>query len=96
VREPNCFCFVIRAQATDDLSVGPVAFLDFLFSANSIRRRIASEREGLSSCCLAQFSTANLMAGASRKVRTGSRPVAGRPGGLFGVTFSVDDLAMFW
>jgi hypothetical protein len=66
-----------------------------LANAMSIRRRIASEREGLSFCCLAQFSIANLVLGASRTVRTGSRPVAGRPG-FFGVTFSLDGLAMFW
>ncbi len=82
-------------QLTIYLLLPLLAFLDFAASANSIRRRIASEREGLSFCCLAQFSTANLRTGASRKVMTGSRPVAGRPG-LFGVTFSVDDLAMFW
>ena len=64
-------------------------------SAISIKRRMASEREGLSSCCLAQVSMADLTAGGSRTVRTGSRPVAGRPG-LFGVTFSVDDFATFW
>jgi hypothetical protein len=34
--------------------------------ANSIRRRIASEREGLSFCCLAQLSISDLSAGGSR------------------------------
>jgi hypothetical protein len=38
---------------------------------SSISRRIASEREGLSFCCLAQFSIADLMAGGSRTVSTG-------------------------
>ena len=42
-------------------------------SANSIKRRIASEREGLSFCCSAQPSIADLSAGGSRTVRTGSR-----------------------
>ncbi len=36
-------------------------------SANSIRRRIASEREGLSFCCLAQLSISDLSAGGSRR-----------------------------
>src|SRR5215471_6099408 len=53
--------------------------------AISIRRRIASERDGLSFCCLAQFSMANRVLGGSRTVRTGSWPVAGRPR-FFGVT----------
>jgi hypothetical protein len=73
----------------------PVCFFILLAKAMSIRRRIASEREGLSFCCLAQFSIANLVLGGSRTVRTGSRPVAGRPG-LFNVTFSLDGFAMFW
>ena len=63
--------------------------------ANSIRRRIASDRDGLSCWCLAQFSMADLSAGGSRTVSTGSRPVAGRPG-FFGITFSFDRHAMFW
>ena len=46
-----------------------------LANAISIRRRIASEREGLSFCCLAQFSIANLVLGANRTVRTGSGQV---------------------
>jgi hypothetical protein len=64
--------------------------------AISIRRRIASEREGRSFCSLAHVSIMDLSPNGSRIVRTGSRPVAGRPGRLFGVTFSLDDLAMFW
>jgi hypothetical protein len=68
--------------------------LALVASANSIRRRIASERDG-SSFCLAQLSIADLSAGGSRTVSTGSRPVAGRPG-FFGITFSFDRLAMFW
>jgi hypothetical protein len=48
-------------------------------SANSTRRRIASEREGLSGCCLAQSSICNLSAGDSRTAVTGSWPVGGRP-----------------
>jgi hypothetical protein len=43
--------------------------------AISIRRRIASEREGLSFCCLAQFSIADRVLGGRRRVRTGLRPV---------------------
>jgi len=64
-------------------------------SANSIKRRIASERDGLSFCCLAQLSIADLSAGGSRSASMGSRPVAGRPG-FFGITFSVDRLAILW
>ena len=56
---------------------------------------MASERDGLSFCCVAQLSMADLSAGGSRSVSTGSRPVAGRPG-RFGITFSVDRFAMFW
>src|SRR5262249_3821360 len=59
-----------------------------------MRRRIASEREGLSFCCLAHVSIADLTVSGRRTVRTGSRPVAGRPGFL-GITFSVDGLTMF-
>jgi hypothetical protein len=70
-------------------------FFCFAFNANSISRRIASEREGLSFSCSAQVSMADLSAHGSRTVRTGSRPVAGLPG-FFGDTFSLDDLAMFW
>jgi hypothetical protein len=70
------------------------SFLAVVARAISIRRRIASERDGLSLCCLAQFSIADLTVSGRRTVRTGSRPVAGRPGFL--VTFSVDGLTMFW
>ena len=70
-------------------------FVALAANPSSSSRRIASDREGLSCCCLAQFSIADLIAHGSRTVRTGSRPVAGRPG-FFGVTFSIDDLAMFW
>jgi hypothetical protein len=73
----------------------PLRLFDPTVSAISIKRRIASEREGLSFCCLAQFSMANRVLGGSRTVRTGSRPVAGRPG-LLGMAFSVDRWAMFW
>jgi hypothetical protein len=40
-----------------------IGFLGFAFSAISISRRIASEREGLSICCFAQLSTFDLNAG---------------------------------
>jgi hypothetical protein len=42
--------------------------------ANSIRRRIASEREGLSPCCLAEVSMAAQSAGESRIADTGHWP----------------------
>ena len=73
----------------------PLRVFDPTVSAISIKRRMASEREGFSFCCLAQFSMANRVLGGSRTVRTGSRPVAGRPG-LLGMAFSVDRGAMFW
>ena len=48
-------------------------------SASLTRRRIASEREGLSGSRLAQSSICNLSAGDSRTAVTGSCPVLGRP-----------------
>jgi hypothetical protein len=60
------------------LSTG-LRFLDLAANANSTRRRIASEREGLSGCCFAQFSIADLSGNESRIADTGSCPVAGRP-----------------
>jgi hypothetical protein len=47
--------------------LSPVFYLLTLAArANSIRRRIASEREGSSFCCLAQLSISDLSAGGSR------------------------------
>src|SRR2546430_3172212 len=48
-------------------------------SASSTKRRIASEREGWSGCCLAQSWIRDLSAGDSRTAVTGSWPVGGRP-----------------
>ena len=48
-------------------------------SPNSTRRRMASERAGLSPCCKAQPSTLAMNSSERRIVRTGSFPVAGRP-----------------
>jgi hypothetical protein len=59
----------------------------------SIRRRMASDRDGLSSWRLAQASTVLRDSGAMRSAISGSLPVAGRPRFL-GITFSVDLLAM--
>jgi hypothetical protein len=70
-------------------------FLALIANATSISRRIASDREGLSFCCLDQLSISALNPGGSRIDSTGSRPVAGRPG-FFGITFSLDSLRMFW
>jgi hypothetical protein len=70
----------------------PLRFFDLAASANSIRRRIASDREGLSFCCLAQLSMASRVLGGRRTVKTGSWPVAGRPR-FFGVTV-IDSLAI--
>jgi hypothetical protein len=69
---------------------------DLAISANSTSWRIASEREGLSGCCFAQVSIADLSAGESRIAETGSLPVAGRPRFLFGSTFFVDMVSIFW
>jgi hypothetical protein len=63
---------------------------DLALSANSTSWRIASEREGLSGCCFAQVSIADLSAGERRIADTGSLPVAGRPLFLFGSTFFID------
>jgi len=102
----GCFCRnrrIQRAGAFCEVScsrlrgyLAPVlCLLALQASANSIRRRIASEREGLSFCCLAQASILDVRLGGRRTARTGSRPVAGRPG-FFGITFSLDRFAMFW
>jgi hypothetical protein len=54
-------------------------FLALVDNAISISRRIASEREGLSFCCLAQLSISALSVGGSRSANTGVSPVGGRP-----------------
>ena len=46
-------------------------FLALIANANSISRRIASDREGLSFCCAAQLSMWALNAGGSRSANTG-------------------------
>jgi hypothetical protein len=58
------------------------------FIPRSMRRRRASERDGLSGCWAVQASKAVTVSAGRRNVRCGSRPVAGRP--LFGVTDFVD------
>jgi len=50
---------------------------------------MASERDGLSGWRAAQESRRAMNSSDRRKVRTGSFPVAGRPGRL-GITFSID------
>ena len=52
-------------------------------SANSTRRRIATDRGGASSCLAAQASIDARRAGESRMAVTGSCPVAGLPLFLF-------------
>jgi hypothetical protein len=61
-------------------------------SASSTRRRMASDREGLSGCRLAQSSIRDLSAGDSRIAVTGSWPVAGRPRffGSTGIDFGIN------
>ena len=59
--------------------------LGLVASASLTRRRIASEREGLSGSRLAQSSICDLRAGDSRTAVTGSCPVGGRPR-FFGTT----------
>jgi hypothetical protein len=61
-------------------------------SAISIRRRIASDRVGLSFWCLAQVSIADLRSIGSRTVRVGSCPVAGRPRPRFFCVTAIDSL----
>jgi hypothetical protein len=56
-----------------------VWFLVLVANAISTRRRIATEREGLSGCCFAQLSIADFKGNESRIADTGSCPVAGRP-----------------
>jgi hypothetical protein len=99
--QPFLLFLWVAAPPGPDVALGyfsprPLCHFDLVIRAISISRRIASERVGLSFCCFAQVSIVDLSSTGSRIVRTGSRPVAGRPGRLFGVTFSVDDLAMFW
>jgi len=94
VPRENWVCFAI-VRGGRYCSPRLLCRFDLAARALSIRRRIASEREGLSFCCFAQVSIADLTVSGRRTVSTGSRPVAGRPGFL-GVTFSVDGLAMFW
>jgi hypothetical protein len=54
-------------------------FSPLIANATSISRRIASDRDGLSFCCLAQRSMSDLNAGGSRSASTGLSPVRGRP-----------------
>jgi len=61
-------------------------------SASSTKRRIASEREGLSGWRLAHASTSAVNARGARKASIGSLPVPGRPRFL-GITFLLDTLA---
>ena len=70
-------------------------FFALAANANSTKRRIASDREGLSGCCFAQFSIADLSGNESRIADTGSFPVAGRPRFLLGSTFFVDIIRSF-
>jgi hypothetical protein len=65
---------------------------DLVVRAISIRRRIASDREGLSFWCLAQVSIADLRPIGSRTVRVGSCPVAGRPRPRFFCVTGIDSL----
>ena len=59
-----------------------------------INQRIASEREGLSGSVLRQSSMACLKCGLSRKVSTGSCPIAGLPRFLRNTTFEFDMLCI--
>ena len=60
------------------------------FSAISMSRRSASDRDGRSGWRFAHASTSAVSAGGARKVSMGSLPVAGRPRFL-GITFFVLD-----
>src|SRR5215469_6480359 len=87
-RLPPCFCNTRVAVVY--FSPRLLCRFDLALSANSTSWRIASEREGLSGCCFAQVSIADLSVGERRIADTGSLPVAGRPRFLFGSTFFVD------
>ena len=91
-REGLSFCCLDSAQLVPTVFLGELLGRrtalakcyfrrDFVFAAraSSTRRRIAAEREGLSSCCLAQLSICDLRTGDNRTAVTGSWPVAGRP-----------------
>jgi hypothetical protein len=60
-------------------SHGSLRRFSLIFNVISIIRRIASDRDGWSGCCLAHSSTRAVSAGGMRKAMTGSCPVAGRP-----------------
>ena len=89
---PSTSLLIERRREPSGIEASRLYFLALVANALSIRRRIASDREGLSFCCLAQFSMANRVLGGSCTVRTGSCPVAGRPR-FFGVTV-IDFLAI--
>lgn len=70
----DSFCNTCAALVTSRR--GCFAVFGLVARAISIRRRIASEREGLCFCCLAQFSMESRVLGGRRMLRTGSQPVA--------------------
>ena len=84
---------LLSAQPRQGFLTGFASVLTF--SPSSTRRRMASERGGLSSCFAAHLSTASRNSSDSLMAVTGSRPVAGRPP-LFGFGSTVLDLGMFW
>ena len=76
----------------------PQSFLAFFNSTCSpvpISQRMASEREGLLRSVLRQRSMASLKPRPSRKLTTGSCPVAGRPRLFRNTTFEFDMLLYY-
>src|SRR5262249_2026307 len=91
-KQPNWVRFCNPCQAVIYLSPWLLCRFDLVASAISISRRIASERDGLSLCCLAQVSIADLRSIGRRTVRVGSCPVAGRPRPRFFCVTGIDSL----
>src|SRR5262249_1477950 len=87
----NWFVLKLGIVPNDYLS-RELCLFDLAASPNSISRRIASEREGLSLWCLAQVSIADLRSIGRRTVRVGSCPVAGRPRPRFFCVTGIDSL----
>ncbi len=91
--------FSMTLAASSAARTVPVAALGrdagFAASPISTKRRMASDRGGLSSSLAAHSSTAARNSADSLIAVTGSRPVAGRPP-LFGFGTTDVDFDMFW
>jgi len=76
--------FVVKVGVCCRFRRAPGCHFPFAFSPSSTRRRMASERRGLSSCLPAQRSTASAISGGNRTALTGWTPpfFLGRPTGF--------------